>query len=546
MLKTTKHLLALALSAAMLLGSPGMLTAFADNGDDLAMAKSLSVQTIGEDPEKNPEDNEITIGQSEEFEKPVENNPLKFSTKSAKNDGDVTQIDENSFRTGEGITITYNFFDYLTGKSLNQTPIFNNTKNFFSSGMKLFPKLNGQILNPSNPESESPYFKIPVPSNSDRTQSYIDENGTEIIYNLSFVESYIIYPDGRTSTPNHYGALDREMLPFFNTPNYSDKLDQVEIVINYTWKHPGDPLLEDTVYNEILPLEHSVSENGQNIIPKSIDNIDTFKVNGKDDIFLDYVARMDMKNLHDEDNVLLWDYLLFFYSNITDTTIVNLNFTFDDNIDLQHSDFSNIILESDMFRYDHYKVDGQNLTIVCYWDSEAANENWPNMNTMITLSGLHLAVKNSWEGNSVKIENSGFVDGLVRTVSINGAERAMRIDGGQREDSLILKIQENTPPIIPTPDPEPQPEPDPEPDRPSRPNRDDDDDWEPLPDAPVKEKAETVEVETEVPEQTETQTPIQQPEKHNPETGDASFAPVSLALAAASLSAAALLARKRK
>ena len=46
MLKTTKHLLALALSAAMLLGSPGVLTAFADNGDDLAMAKSLSVQII--------------------------------------------------------------------------------------------------------------------------------------------------------------------------------------------------------------------------------------------------------------------------------------------------------------------------------------------------------------------------------------------------------------------------------------------------------------------------------------------------------------------
>ena len=46
MLKTTKHLLALALSAAMLLGSPGMSTAFADNGDDLAMAKSLSVQTM--------------------------------------------------------------------------------------------------------------------------------------------------------------------------------------------------------------------------------------------------------------------------------------------------------------------------------------------------------------------------------------------------------------------------------------------------------------------------------------------------------------------
>ena len=75
MLKTTKHLLALALSAAMLLGSPGMLTAFADNGDDLAMAKSLSVQTSGEGAEE-----ELTIGQSGENENQNENSSPSTST----------------------------------------------------------------------------------------------------------------------------------------------------------------------------------------------------------------------------------------------------------------------------------------------------------------------------------------------------------------------------------------------------------------------------------------------------------------------------------
>ena len=89
---------------------------------------------------------------------------------------------------------------------------------------------------------------------------------------------------------------------------------------------------------------------------------------------------------------------------------------------------------------------------------------------------------------------------------------------------------------------DPTPDPDPDPDRPSRPNRDDDDDWEPL---PVKEKAEKVEVETEVPEGTETPAP-EQPEKHNPETGDTTTVFAAMALAAVSLGGVVLLGRKKK
>ncbi len=97
----------------------------------------------------------------------------------------------------------------------------------------------------------------------------------------------------------------------------------------------------------------------------------------------------------------------------------------------------------------------------------------------------------------------------------------------------------------PTPDPTPTPDPDPTPDRPSRPNRDDDDDWEPLPDAPVKDKPEKVEVETEVPEETETPAP-EQPEKHNPETGDTTTVFAAMALAAVSLGGVVLLGRKKR
>ena len=97
----------------------------------------------------------------------------------------------------------------------------------------------------------------------------------------------------------------------------------------------------------------------------------------------------------------------------------------------------------------------------------------------------------------------------------------------------------------PTPDPTPTPDPDPTPDRPSRPNRDDDDDWEPLPDVPVKDKPEKVEVETEVPEETETPT-TEQPDKYNPETGDTTTVFAAMALAAVSLGGVVLLGRKKK
>ena len=96
-------------------------------------------------------------------------------------------------------------------------------------------------------------------------------------------------------------------------------------------------------------------------------------------------------------------------------------------------------------------------------------------------------------------------------------------------------------PVHPTPDPAPTPDPDPTPDRPSR---DDDDDWEPLPDAPVKDKPEKVEVETVVPEETET--PTEQPDKYNPETGDTTTVFAAMALAAVSLGGVVLLGRKKK
>lgn len=621
MLKTTKHLLALALSAAMLLGSPGMLTAFADNGDDLAMAKSLSVQTIGDsgnNASKNtiaPESNNSaavveqinslpTTDNLANYTPTIELNPedegyqeayqaaldayysqIQEQVKAARasydalteeqkvvfdatvlakleslenlfamreqinmlpegeSDYTVTQ-DGNTFTTSEGIKIIYQFTDYLTGKDLTNDPAFADTKAFVDEGFLQFPELNGRALN-NDREPDGPKFTIPAAYDYNKENkkffnfTYENDSG-ETIHRILRDVHYQFEGGGNGSSNTTTGIMPNPpMAPFL-----FDSTNGATLTVNYVFRNEGDPNLQnDILTNEIQNLNPSIIINGQEMPREENDDNITFYVNSKEDIFLTYSPTMDMKKLGFDGSAEGegWNYLLYFYGNISDDSIIYLHFTFDENIDLENS----IIepkLESDMFSYDSYFIEGQDLTIVCHWDSQKADENWPDPQTLITLSGLQLKIRDDWEGDSLTIQNYGWVDGFA----IASNNYAWRIDGGEKYDTLVLKLKSTDPAPDPTPDPEPQPEPDPEPDRPSRPSRDDDDDWEPLPDAPVKEKAETVEVETEVPEQTETQTPVQQPEKHNPETGDASFAPVSLALAAASLSAAALLARKRK
>ena len=121
------------------------------------------------------------------------------------------------------------------------------------------------------------------------------------------------------------------------------------------------------------------------------------------------------------------------YSFITDDSTIYLHFFFDKNIDLENS----IIrpqLESDMFSYDSYSIEGQDLTIVCHWDSQKADENWPDPQTLITLSGLQLKIRDDWEGDSLTIQNYGWVDGIA----IASNNYAWRIDGGEKYDTLVL------------------------------------------------------------------------------------------------------------
>ena len=432
MLKTTKHLLALALSAAMLLGSPGMLTAFADNGNDLAMAKSLSVQTIGENG------NEIS--------------PFV-----------------NDYPSAAFLTVSINGRFYLPGSQTHDRTIVN-----YSIAL---PVNFGE--NPTVPVKA--YFEKGVYTSSTSDTHYLKE-GYQLI---------LQYGD---DTPREVNAwvFDRDMTGV-----------EVEKTFNPQYNPGGHGEYTLTMY--LSSLEGTpIPDPGAPEEPESPTAPDK---PGNDDIInnLENVVRVDCVNSQ---------------------------------IEPQHED-KDYDLISDTFSVGDV-------------ENEGTSEE-PQWQVVISLndSAPYVTAYNE----SIGVEHTKNDENDSRTITLEynaDSEREWKWEITSETPVVYEVICKNTTPDPgpdtpdPTPNPEPQPEPDPEPDRPSRPNRDDDDDWEPLPDAPVKEKAETVEVETEVPEQTETQTPVQQPEKHNPETGDASFAPVSLALAAASLSAAALLARKRK
>ncbi len=459
-----------------------------------------------------------------------------------ESDYTVTQ-DGNTFTTSEGIKIIYQFTDYLTGKDLTNDPAFADTKAFVDEGFLQFPELNGRALN-NDREPDGPMFIIPAAYNDNKEDqtffNFTYENDSrETIHRILRDVHYQFEGGGNGSSNTTTGIMPNPPM----APSLFDSTNGATLTVNYVFRNEGDPNLQnDILTNEIQNLNPSIIINGQEMPREENDDNITFYVNSKEDIFLTYSPTMDMKKLGFDGSAEGegWNYLLYFYGNISDDSIIYLHFTFDENIDLENS----IIepkLESDMFSYDSYFIEGQDLTIVCHWDSQKADENWPDPQTLITLSGLQLKIRDDWEGDSLTIQNYGWVDGFA----IASNNYAWRIDGGEKYDTLVLKLKSTDPAPDPTPDPEPQPDPDPTPDRPSRPNPDDDDDWEPLPDSPVKDKPEKVEVETVVPEETETPT-TEQPDKYNPETGDTTTVFAAMALAAVSLGGVVLLGRKKK
>lgn len=64
----------------------------------------------------------------------------------------------------------------------------------------------------------------------------------------------------------------------------------------------------------------------------------------------------------------------FGMSSISDNSLIDLIFTFDDAIDVTKSDFSKAVLTSDMFEMNPNDIiiNGQTVVMPCYWNSEKA------------------------------------------------------------------------------------------------------------------------------------------------------------------------------
>ena len=189
--------------------------------------------------------------------------------------------------------------------------------------------------------------------------------------------------------------------------------------------------------NEIgLTRTVNVTQNSNSVL-KDAANPNKYKVANSRNIAVDYTATMDMTNLEwkvagkdvkkiqEELGVEAsspWELLMALAQQIDGKTEVILTFKFDDKIDLGtfQTNYNNatttedkeklLKLESDMFEMTGVAFGPDNtMTITCKWKEEANTED-----TIITLKGCGLPVKDNWNGNKqIDIKNRGCVSGTV-------------------------------------------------------------------------------------------------------------------------------------
>ena len=223
------------------------------------------------------------------------------------------------------------------------------------------------------------------------------------------------------------------------------------VTVTYYWQ-----LL--AVTNVIEPLERVVKQGENELTARTGVKPDTFIVAGKENVEVDYTAKMDMRKLDSgHAGAASWKTLQDQYYIITDGTVVYLTFTFDKNIDLKNANFSNATLTSDMFTFtpggnnENIAVDADAHTVklTCHWDSakaatsvaenKAAKEDY-KLNPIITLTNVPLTIENDWTGDSVRITNQGDVTGYVHTTMEDGGLYG-GIYGGYQTDTFVLTTQ---------------------------------------------------------------------------------------------------------
>ena len=198
--------------------------------------------------------------------------------------------------------------------------------------------------------------------------------------------------------------------------------------------------------NEIASLDRTVYSNNETVKP--VENV--YTVESRENLSMEYTTSMDMTKLeswYEEDGekiyVNQWNVLKMLYKGISDNSLINLIFTFDDAIDVENSDFSGAALTSDMFVMNPADIvkDGQTVIIPCNWNGALAAAN--NFDPMINLTGVKLSIKADADwvydtdagGYKLDIENYGVVRGMMYS---SGGFVTGVIYGGEKTDAFTL------------------------------------------------------------------------------------------------------------
>ena len=289
-------------------------------------------------------------------------------------------------------------------------------------------------------------YKIPTPK-----QTFYYDTETETLYVLYRIDRRYLTSDGSPIMMQSGSKPDSDGWRTGNVGIYEQTTSEVVFTttatmeIRYRWK-VITPDTEASLLNEIASLDRTVYSNNETVEP--VENV--YTVESRENLSVEYTTSMDMTKLqgwYEEDGekiyVNQWNVLKMLYKGISDNSLINLIFTFDDAIDVENSDFSGATLISDMFVMDSADIvkDGQTVIIPCNWSGTLAAAN--NFDPMINLTGVKLSIKADADwiydtdagGYKLDIENYGVVRGMMYS---GGGFVTGVIYGGEKTDAFTL------------------------------------------------------------------------------------------------------------
>lgn len=307
----------------------------------------------------------------------------------------------------------------------------------------VLPNLDPEITeNPTLGES----YTIPAPK-----QTFYYDTETETLYVLYRIDRRYLNSEGSPikmisgSTPDSNGWRTGSVGVYEQTTPEVVFTTTSTMEIRYRWK-VITPDTEASLLNEIASLDRTVYSNNETVKP--VENV--YTVESRENLSMEYTTSMDMTKLeswYEEDGekiyVNQWNVLKMLYKGISDNSLINLIFTFDDAIDVENSDFSGAALTSDMFVMNPADIvkDGQTVIIPCNWNGALAAAN--NFDPMINLTGVKLSIKADADwvydtdagGYKLDIENYGVVRGMMYS---SGGFVTGVIYGGEKTDTFTL------------------------------------------------------------------------------------------------------------